>query len=190
MDTKNKPTTIHEVREMILRSYDGKPMPSQEEFRRVSCIAVAKWLNLKPLDLTDTDRIKIDGLSNKELSGEIRRFDPMLEFSYNDLTEKVGTYQQHNGVITYVDESGYFYITPLTNKTLQMFKAAGYIESSLYDMVGNGQSFVDEAVATKWQDLKDRASAERDREEEEARVAAELAKRQERASGLANDASK
>src|SRR3989339_1698995 len=64
--------------------------------------------------------------------------------------EKIGLFQDNNGVITYINEKGQICIARSTKKNYDALTQAGYVSETTCDVVGNGQSFKDPGIQEKW----------------------------------------
>ncbi|HBB02263.1 TPA: hypothetical protein DCZ16_00530 [Candidatus Peregrinibacteria bacterium] len=84
--------------------------------------------------------------------------------------EKIGLFQDNNGVITYINEKGQICIARSTKKNHDALTQAGYISETTRDVVSNGQKFKDPGIQEKWTLFGQRAEKQRQAEAQEAQT--------------------
>lgn len=91
-----------------------------------------------------------EGLRTKHFSSEESVTRPIPDF---DIKNALGTFDQNNGRVAFVDDKGNTYVTPYCHEIRAILRAAGYKEGSLYVPLSNGEEIMDPNTKERWTKL-------------------------------------
>ena len=135
--------------------YEAKELHNQKEKERrseeIKNISRAKGIKELPDELYEMVlRIPSDGLKIRLFLHDDSVTNPVPVFN---LREAIGTYDQNNSRLTFVDDKGHTYVTPYCHEVRELLKANGYVEGDLYVPLSNGEEIVDPNTKDIWEKL-------------------------------------
>ncbi len=134
---------------------EAKELHNQKEKERkreqVKIMATSKHVSQLPLEIYEMSlEIPNDGLVVKHYGGETTIVRPVPEFS---LREDIGTYNDNNSIIVFVDNNGKTFISPYHHEVLEILKNNKYQHSKIYVPLSNGEEIVDNTTNDQWKKL-------------------------------------
>jgi len=141
---------------------------AEEKKTRIADIAKKKGISSLPEEAYRlVFEIPEDGIETVWFGDRHSVTTPVGDF---DLESTIGTYDQNNGRVVFVDDKGKTYVTPFCSELRAVLQQAGYREGSMFVPFSNGEVPVNEMLLLKWKQLCTIANQAYEKREQERKV--------------------